>query len=279
MGAFLVSRRAGAEAYTSWAARGHVASVSVEEAQARYEPAVLPEPTSGPPRVDAPELAARLSRDAATVASWRSDYLAMRYGAAQAGLEATPTALNEVAQVYLAAGQTQDARAALDRALALEPASAMTHNNLANVDAVEGHVGRASDRYRAALASDSTDAGIWLNLGLVRYSLGDSVNADRALAAGLARSGGYEAACRLLGIPFSESTAREGKPKMSAEEARRLLKSAARAVPTGRGAPAVRRIPAPAAPAGKWNSRTAAARSGSDEELSIRALLYWKGSR
>jgi len=277
---FAEAWRSGAEAYSSWAARGNVSTISVEEAQARYEPAVLPEPGHGPPDVDLPALAERLNRDATTVASWRSEYLAARYGSVEKRLEATPSALNEVAQVYFAAGETSDARAALERALALEPTSAMTRNNLANLDAAEGDVGGAAERYRAALAADSSDAGIWLNLGLVRYANGDSLEADKALAVGLARSGGYEAACQLLGLPYSEETTREGRPKMSAEEARQLLKSAARGVPIVRGGTAAGRMPKPASTsARKWSGRAAAARSGSDETMSIRDLLYWKGSR
>jgi len=87
-------------------------------------------------------------------------------------------------------------------------------------------------------------------------------------------SGGYEAACALLGLPVGVTSTREGTKKMSAEEARELLKEALRKVPAGslKGQPNA--TSKPSEPARKWTSRVAAGRGADRVELSD--LLYWK---
>jgi tetratricopeptide (TPR) repeat protein len=256
------------ERYASFSARGRVTLVDVTKAQATYEPAEPPG-SAEIPSIDTKGLEARVRQDLSEVISWREAYLASRYSETRQGLEATPAALNEVAHVYLLAGKTDEARHALEQALAKEPGSAGTLNNLANVDAAEGDFAKAMDRYGKAVAMDRSDAGLWLNLGLAHYAVGDSAGADEPLARGIELSGGYEAACALLGLKAEEVATREGTRKMSAEETRLLLKGALRKVPATARA---RGGAAPAAPGpDKWTSRVAAGRGA---ELSD--LLYWK---
>jgi tetratricopeptide (TPR) repeat protein len=274
---FAQAWKEGSDAYVSWASRGRVSTVAVEEAQARYEPAELAEPeASVAVAYDTTDQARRLSRDAAVVAAWRSAYMNARYAEARAGLEATPEALNEIAHVYYSAGQMAEAREALQRALVTEPTAARTHNNLADTYAAGADTKRALEEYGVALAADSTDAGIWLNIGLLRYAGGDTLGADGPLTLALGLSGGYEAACRLLGIPVEGTPTREGARRMSIEEARELLKAALRGVParsdTLRGAP----MPGATTPPRAWRTRAAGARSGSAADMTFTEFLYWK---
>ena len=268
--------RVGAESYAGWSARGRLALVDVTKASNRYEPADLSGAPAGVPTLDSSALEARVTEDLATIGLWRQEYLASRYGEVEKTLEATPQALNEVARVYFLAGKLEDARATLEKAKAKSPDSPQTSNNLANVYAAQGNMGSAIELYEAAVKSDASDAGLWLNLGLVRYVSGDSLGAEEPFSQGVTRSGGYLEACKLLGLSPEVEPTREGAQRMTAEEARLLLKAALQRVPRpSSGVPekaptsttAVRHE-------SKWTSRTAAGRSAGEAQL--QDLLYWR---
>lgn len=266
---------AGAESYASWAGRGKLSLVRVDEARARYEPAEAAGGAATLPALEPSRLLARVGADLSVIEGWRSAFLAGRYGDVQQALEASPAALNEIAHVHYLAGTLEEARAKLEQALATETRPARTRNNLANVLVARGDVTGALPHYEAAVAAEDGDAGIWLNLGLVRYASGDTAGADLPLANGLARSGGYAEACRLLGLVPEAGSDRAGEQKMSAEEARQLLKAALRKVPApGAGASGkAEPVRAPAPTPRKWTSRIAAGRAG---EATLASLLYWK---
>lgn len=273
---FVEAWRIGAESYQAWAARGRVQLVDVRGAQSRYEPG---EPigamsqTSFDPRA----LQASLSKDLSAVASQRDAFLEERYGSDRTELRATPEARNEIAHVYYSAGNLEEAKAELERALSEGLESARTWNNLGAVYAAQGDLERAAQLFQAAANAEGGDAGLWLNLGLARYAAGNSVGAEEPLARGLEKSGGYAEACALLGLAADEEATREGAKRMTAEEARELLKAALRRVPR----PATRTSGAPpSAPAKrqslpkKWLGRTAGGRSA--ERAEIADVLYWK---
>jgi Tfp pilus assembly protein PilF len=165
----------------------------------------------------------------------------------------------------------------LERALSEGPESARTRNNLGAVYAARGDLEKAAELFQAAATAEGGDAGLWLNLGLAHYAAGDSAGAEEPLARGLDQSGGYAEACALLGLAPDQEATREGAKRMTAEEARDLLKAALRRVP--RPAP---RVPgaAPATPGKreplpkKWLGRTAGGRSA--ERAEIADVLYWK---
>ena len=277
-GGFAEAWRIGAESYASWAARGHVALVDVIEAQSRYEPTEPTGPAPAPPAWSTDELRARLAADATTLSGWREEYLAARYGS-QRGIEITPDALNELAHVYLLAGRTVECREKLSQALQADSASARLHNNLAVTDADEGHYADALAELRRATSSERSDPGIWLNIGVVRYASGDTAGAESFLARGLELSGGYAQACALLGLAADADTGRLGSGRLTAEEARQLLKAALRRIPLQarpRTAPAQGAAPAgPRAPAkAPAGTRTGAPRA--EEIPPLREHLYWK---
>ncbi len=266
---------AGAEAYSSWAGRGKLSLVRVDEARSRYEPAELPGGAAAFPVLEPGRLVAQVRADLAAIEGWRTAFLAGRYGDVQLRLAASPEALNEIAQVHYLAGKLEDARAKLEQALLAETIPARTRNNLANVLVAQGDLAGALSHYLAAVAAEDGDAGVWLNLGLVHYASGDTIAAETPIANGIARSGGYSEACRLLGLIPEASVERAGREKMSAEEARQLLKAALRKVPASvartPGRPGL--VPAPAPEPRKWTSRIAAGRAG---EATLASLLYWK---
>jgi hypothetical protein len=273
---FAEAWRTGAESYAGWAARGQVSSVDVLEAQSRYEPAPTPAGAE-PPAVPAlAGLEARLDRDARTVAGWREEHLATRYAGVREAGEPSHEALNQIAHVYYLAGTLDQARAQLRRMLDRDPGSARAHNNLAATLAAEGQADAALEHLQAALAADPGDAGIWLNVGLVHYSVGDTASAIAPFATGVERSGGYARACALLGLSGDEGAAREGSRRMTAEEVRRLLRDARTRVPAGAPAgadtTAGRRAPPQRPPA--LRTRVGAARSELAAEM--RLLMYWK---
>ncbi len=268
--------RVGADSYAAWSGRGRLALVDIAEASSKYEPADLGGAPPSIPALDTSALEARVKQDLATMGTWRHDFLESRYGEVEKNLEATPEALNAVARVYFLAGKLDEARTTLERAQAKSPNSPQTRNNLANVYAAQGNLGPAIDLYEAAVKGDESDAGLWLNLGLVRYVSGDSLGAEEPLAQGVTRSGGYLEACRLLGLAPEVEPTREGTQRMTAEEARILLKAALKRVPRpGTGVPrkdsastnAVRRE-------STWTSRIAAGRSAG--EAALQDLLYWR---
>lgn len=270
---FAEAWKSGMDSYSSWSSRGRLALVDVTDAQSRYAPAELPG-SAEVPLIDGKAFEARLTRDLSELAAWRSDFMESRYKGTREGLEVTSSALNEVAHMYYFAGKMDDARRSLEQALAKKPGSPVILNNLGNVEAAQGELAKAADRYSQALATDKSDSGVWLNLGLARYAAGDSAGSDEALARGIELSGGYEAACAVLGLPVGETSTREGTKKMSAEEARQLLKEALRKVPTGSARGQANTTPRPSEPARRWTSRVAAGRGADRVELSD--LLYWK---
>jgi tetratricopeptide (TPR) repeat protein len=277
---FAEAWKTGAESYASWAARGRLALVDVAQAQARYEPADLPGPAPVAPRCDAAKLQERFAADVGVLTGLREEFLAARFGKDGGRIEITPDAINQVAQVYLLAGASAKCREKLEAALALEPASARVHNNLAVAWADEGRYDEALAQMAEALASDRSDPGLWLNQGVLRYAIGDTAGAEAPLAHGLQLSGGYAQACRLLGLAADEGAGRLGSGRLTPEEARQLLKAALRKLPspsrarsgtpsvTGAGRATTRGVGAPA------GVRTGAPRA--EETSPLREHLYWK---
>jgi hypothetical protein len=273
--------REGAERYRQDAARGRLETVNVLAAQAIYPPADPPALESSVALRVPPDLEARLERAGAAVAEWRQAYLQERYGDIERGLASSPAALEQVAHVHYLAGDLAGARSRLQELLAREPQSAAARNDLALVDAAEGDVGAAIAGCRAALEADSTDAGIWLNLGILRHAGGDEAGSARALEIGVRQSGGTVAACRLLGLAPDSSAARGAEPTLTAAEARALLEDAIRRVPLAdsSAAPLAGKPSKTAAAADSTAQRTLHARVGASRGAagaSLRQILYWK---
>jgi tetratricopeptide (TPR) repeat protein len=268
---FAEAWRAGAEAYASWAARGQIETVDVAESQVRFGPGDLPGevPVPGLPME---KVVTRVHGDLAILGQWRSDYFTSQFGGLGDSLVTSAEALNEMARVYLSAGRLREAGDALARALALDPQSARTRNNLGVIAVALGDLAGARADFQTVTSLDTKDPGPWLNLGLASYATGDSTGAESAAAQGMSLSGGYAQACALLGMAPEENHATlEGPAQMTAAEARLLLLRAMSRVPAAPSTP----VPTPIAPAARpWKSRIAGGRGAESPELSD--LLYWK---
>ncbi|HXF59589.1 MAG TPA: tetratricopeptide repeat protein, partial [Candidatus Saccharimonadales bacterium] len=266
---FAEAWRIGAEEYASWSARGHAQVVDVDAAQARYQPGTLSTPASTP-SLDSAALQGTLIKDLSQVAGRRQAYLASHYEDTRSQMGQTSAGMNELALVYYSAGRLDEAKTALHQALEREPRSARTRNNLGVVEAAGGDLEDAAAQFQSAVDTQGDEAGYWLNLGLARYAAGDSLAAEAPLSRGLELSGGYEKACALLGLAPEGGASVEGGKRMTAEEARDLLKAALRRVPRP-----VSTTPARTPrPPKKWSGRVAGGRSAEKTDMS--ELLYWK---
>jgi tetratricopeptide (TPR) repeat protein len=227
----------GAESYASWASRGRVEVVDLEDAFKRYEPSVPGGDAPGVPAFDSTAFQARLTADLETVGEWREAHLRTLFEPGSAAGSDRSAANLELARVYHTAGKWRDAEAILERALTASPADVALLNNLGAVLAARGDLQAAETRFEEALEARDTDPGIWLNLGLVRYAMGDTTGAERPIAEGISRSGSYEKACALLALSPEAGNHKEGATEMSDAEARTLLKSSLQEVPWANRAP------------------------------------------
>jgi hypothetical protein len=265
----------GARQFAASTRAGTIALVDVPAALARYE-TTLPPRAAHPPPIDVEALRRRLRADADTIGRWRAGYLD-GLGERIALEPVSPDAEDVLAQASYRAGQIEDALRRLEQALARRPQSPRAHNNLGNVHAARGAFPPAIERYRRAAELDPADAGIWLNLGLVLHAAGDTAAAEAPLAEGLARSGGYMEACRLLGLPADAAADRAGGPRIGPAESRRLLQATLRRVPLLDSLRAQRRRPAPVQGSlPPVRHRVAASRAARPAGDDLRLFLYWR---
>src|SRR5262245_10471294 len=220
----------GADTHSGWVARGQANVVDVLQAQALYPPGQTQQGGTAP-LISGRALRDRVALDAHEVDTWRETYMAGRFGDVRQPEATSPAALNERAHIDYLAGRFAEARTKLQQILDPDSTSARAHNNLAVSWAAEGDFEHAGPRLETALSADPQDPGLWLNLGLLQYAIGDTSAALAPIAQGISLSGGYEQACGLLGVSTSEIAGREGSRKMTAEEVRRLLKAAQDRVP------------------------------------------------
>jgi tetratricopeptide (TPR) repeat protein len=103
----------------------------------------------------------------------------------------SPSAHNTLGTLFAALGQTDNARHAYERALALSP-SAWVLSNLCDLERQAGRLQTAVDRCRAALAIDPSLSAAHNNLALTLVAAGDPDGAGvEFLAAGDAAAGNY----------------------------------------------------------------------------------------
>jgi tetratricopeptide (TPR) repeat protein len=272
---FTEAWRAGAESFRSWKERGVLGTLDVAESQSRYLPADLPGVTL--------DVTGRLSRfselyaqERAILEKWGNEYLAARFGQSPASRNVpSPAAACMVAEVLYHSGRLDAARTQLETALKGAPASAALLNNLAVVRSSAGETAAGIDLLTRALDTERRDAGIWLNMALLRYVSSDTGDAIAAVAQGLELSGGYAETVRLLKLQ-PEASDRAGSKKVTAVEIRRLLRKALARVPAA---------PDTTVSVGKNDTKSPApvkeptgvmiaASRGSDKVLS--EFLYWK---
>jgi tetratricopeptide (TPR) repeat protein len=78
----------------------------------------------------------------------------------------------KLGDILQSTGRIDEAFEAYTVASTLEPGNIAVQNNLANLSADRGHPEEAISRYRAVLRQDSSQADIWVNLGVVYANTG-----------------------------------------------------------------------------------------------------------
>jgi hypothetical protein len=265
---FAEAWRSGAETHAAAAANRTVALVDVQEAKARFESS-LPPGDAPAVAIDPAALAARLAADAGVLDAWSARYHDTHFKGVEDHTPPSRDALDELARENYLGGRIDEAL----RLLGGEASrSARTLNNRGNVLAAAGDVAGALASYREAGAVDPDDAGIWLNRGLVSSVAGDSAAAEEALARGLEKSGGYEEACRLLGLRPEASDDRGAPSRVTKAQLRRLLRSTLQRIPPG---DSLRTGSSPGRPRPRLKAITGAPR-GEFEPEDVRVHLYWR---
>ena len=273
---FAEAWRIGAAKYAASQANHTLSLVDVPGAQARFESS-LPAQSQAVPVLDSDALLYRMNADADVVAGWRADYLATHFPEGSGEIEISADTRDELAHINYLAGEIGEAVHQLEAATHDRPQSARAHNNLGDAHAARGELAAAIEDYRRALDLDPDDAGIWLNRGLVLHASGDTTAAADDLAHGLTRSGGYEQACRLLGLSADDSEAKGSSPQARKAQTRRLLRATLGRISfldslrsTGTAAQPTRSKLKPIRP------MSAASRGEAADDVDLRSFLYWR---
>lgn len=273
---FAEAWRQGAEKYASSKANQTVNLVDVPGSQAKFESG-LPPGTTAVPAVDQVALDLRLGTDAGVVAGWRRDYVRDHFAP---GLGSTPVsagARDEMAHMSYLGGQIDDAVRQLEIAAREQPGSARALNNLGNARAVSGDPPGALEAYAHALERDPNDAGIWLNRGLLLHAVGDTTAAATAFARGVEQSGGYVEACRILGLEPEGGATREGTPRMTSAQIRRMLRAAMKRIPALDSLRATDPAKRPTGTLRPLHFSTGGPRGTNEaESADLRSHLYWR---
>jgi tetratricopeptide (TPR) repeat protein len=228
---FAEAWREGAEAYRGWKSRGRLSLVSVSAAQTEFPPADLPGEPAPAAELDVSRFQALLDHDSQTLRGWSDDYIATRFVDVRENTTPSESALNELARVQFLGGDIEGAKRELQRLLASNASSASANNNAAVIEIAEGSPETALQFLSVALESDRNDPGIRLNLGLVFYAAGDSVQAWRLLDRAVQDCGGLESAAALLGAKVGPIHDRGQGTAITNEEVVELLQKALLAVP------------------------------------------------
>jgi hypothetical protein len=204
---FLEAWQIGAEEIVKWSERDQIHYWGVTEARKRYESATPP----GVRRLavlDTVGLDRRLAADERDYGMMRDSYFTATYGGTGRDLEASASALIEIASLTFLGGDLEGARTQLESALAKAPQSVAVHNDLGVVLALLGRMPDAVEHLRTATVLGSRDAGVLLNLGVAQCAGGDSTAGRESLAHGAELAGGFGPACALLELPSAEPAQR-----------------------------------------------------------------------
>ncbi len=155
------------------------------------------------------------------------------HAAAPAADPAAEATLNQYGVSQALAGQLAAADSAFLALMSMHRHDARALNNLGNLKLMKGEYGPALAFYDAALAADSSDAGLHLNRAAALYVLGEDDRALEAAARANALAGNADRAGALLGLRSAEpDSGRAAERKaLSPGTMRALLRKAAARVP------------------------------------------------
>jgi len=226
---FAEAWRLGSQIYADWSRAGQATVVDVEAAQQRYQPGQPPSGSSSVPQPDAGRLRSALTRDLERITGWRTEYLAQFRSGADT-LAITPEGLEELAHAQLLAGRCKEALALISRTVP-KVSTARSAANRGVVLGVCRQWAEAISSLEAALASDPSDRGVEMDLGLVLLAAGQSQRGQATLTRVVSDLGGYSAACGFLKLSSETSPTRQARETESMAELRSALRAAAGAGP------------------------------------------------
>lgn len=111
-------------------------------------------------------------------------------------------------------GRTKEAEELFIRMIATDPHSPCALSNLGNLNVIEDHLPEALAFYDQAILSDSLDAGILLNRGMIRAYLSDSVGAVADIGRSLMLAATADSAAKLMGIRIGPGDSGLSAPKI-----------------------------------------------------------------
>lgn len=120
---------------------------------------------------------------------------------AWSGTETSKAGLrNELGITYAKEGHFEDALRSFSLILAEDSEDAAALNNSANIYFIQGETERAQKLYERAIASDGAQGGIYLNLGILLHSIGNTQQSAARVRQGLELIGDPHEAYYLLGL-------------------------------------------------------------------------------
>ena len=133
--------------------------------------------------------------------------------------------------IYAQNAQYDEARKEFVTLLEEPTGRAAALTNIGNLAVLEGKVDVGLENYTQAVALDTLDAGILLDLGLALKMAGRDEEAMNTFSRALNKAGGEEHAAYLLGVKTDSDTSKGKVTKLSNEEIKAMLAKARTRVP------------------------------------------------
>ena len=138
--------------------------------------------------------------------------------------------------IYAQNGQYEEAKKEFVTLLEEPTGRAAALTNIGNLAVLDGKVDVGLENYMQAVALDTMDAGILLDLGLALKMAGRDEEAMNAFSKALHKSGGEDQAAYLLGVKTDSDTSKGKVTKLSNEEIKAMLAKARTRVPAATNA-------------------------------------------
>jgi Flp pilus assembly protein TadD len=151
---------------------------------------------------------------------------------------------------YVGLNEYGKAEEQFQQMVSLAPDDAAGYNNLANLYIIAGRTDDAVSSYEKARELSPDDPGIYLNLGLGYVMTNKPTESQNMLSQAFEQLGDYKAAFNLVGVPSEEPVAKAAVAPLLADEIRSLFVNAAEGADVEVG---VRQLRARADEAGREN--------------------------
>jgi len=244
--------------------------VDIHQAWQQYPPVDLAsdvQPAVVPPAADVNEL---VGADIRAITQEQTAGIEAEVASLRA--KGTEAAANRAAMLLSVARKYDDALGLLKQYV-----SSVSLNNLGNIYFLTGDSLNAAKSYQAAMKADHNDAGIVLNVGVLKYTGGDEDGALASMTQGLELLDEKDRAFDMLGLGADEididRKAADKKKTIDKAELKRLLESALKDVSAKKA-----KDPTPLRPRRGENKFIFGGRRGIDPAtvIALQDVLYWK---